>query len=83
LDKTAWNKAKTARLLGIDRVTLYRKIKRYSLTEDTPGFWSVARYTETMQRLRCMQHHLFLSAMNQYAAHSPLTMRYAITIWNK
>ncbi len=34
LKKTAWNKAKAARLLGIDRVTLYRKITRYSLTED-------------------------------------------------
>jgi transcriptional regulator of acetoin/glycerol metabolism len=36
LDKTAWNKAKAARLLGIDRVTLYRKTKRYNLIEDNP-----------------------------------------------
>jgi two-component system response regulator HydG len=36
LDKTAWNKAKAARLPGIDRVTLYRKIKRYNPTKDTP-----------------------------------------------
>jgi len=36
LEKTAWNKAKAARLLGIDRVTLYRKIKRYNITENTP-----------------------------------------------
>jgi PAS domain S-box-containing protein len=35
LEKTSWNKAKAARLLGIDRVTLYRKIKRYNITEDT------------------------------------------------
>ncbi len=35
-DKTAWNKAKAARLLGMDRVTLYRKIESYNLTEDTP-----------------------------------------------
>jgi transcriptional regulator with PAS, ATPase and Fis domain len=33
LDKTAWNKAKAARLLGMDRVTLYRKIKKYNLTQ--------------------------------------------------
>jgi PAS domain S-box-containing protein len=33
LEKTDWNKAKAARLLGIDRVTLYRKIKKYGISE--------------------------------------------------
>lgn len=33
LDKTAWNKTKAARLLGMDRVTLYRKIKKYKIGE--------------------------------------------------
>jgi len=36
-DKSAWNTAKATRLMGIDRVTLYRKIKGYNLTEDTPN----------------------------------------------
>jgi len=36
LNKTAWNKAKAARLLGIDRVTLYRRIKKFHLTEESP-----------------------------------------------
>jgi PAS domain S-box-containing protein len=37
LNKTDWNKAKAARLLGIDRVTLYRKIKRYGLVREPLG----------------------------------------------
>jgi transcriptional regulator of acetoin/glycerol metabolism len=35
LDKTALNKERAVRLPGMDRVTLYRKIK-YNLTKDTP-----------------------------------------------
>jgi transcriptional regulator of acetoin/glycerol metabolism len=36
LDKTARNKAKTARFPGMDRVTLYRRMKRYNLAKDIP-----------------------------------------------
>ena len=31
LEKTAWNKAKAARLLGISRRTLYRKMEEYKI----------------------------------------------------
>jgi transcriptional regulator of acetoin/glycerol metabolism len=34
LEKTAGNKAKAARLLGIDRKTLYRKMERYEISGD-------------------------------------------------
>lgn len=34
LDKTDWNKAKTARLLGISRATLYNKLAKYDITAD-------------------------------------------------
>lgn len=33
LEKTDWNKAKTARILGIDRSTLYRKMRKYGISK--------------------------------------------------
>lgn len=33
LEKTGWNKARTARLMGISRPTLYRKLEKYDLEE--------------------------------------------------
>ncbi len=46
LEKTAWNKVRAARRLGIDRKTLYRKIAKYRIAEsiydsarsESPGF---------------------------------------------
>lgn len=35
LEKTSWNKAKAARLLGIDRKTIYRKIEKYKIKDNT------------------------------------------------
>ncbi|MGA7878202.1 MAG: sigma 54-interacting transcriptional regulator [Desulfoferrobacter sp.] len=35
LQKTGWNKAKAARLLGIDRATLYRKLQKFNITDDS------------------------------------------------
>ncbi len=34
LDATGWNKSRTASILGIERSTLDRKIKRYELADD-------------------------------------------------
>jgi Nif-specific regulatory protein len=37
LKATGWNKSQTAQLLGIERSTLDRKIRRYELAEFSPG----------------------------------------------
>jgi transcriptional regulator of acetoin/glycerol metabolism len=34
LSRTAWNKAKAARLLGMSRRTIYRKIEEHALQEE-------------------------------------------------
>jgi len=36
LDETRWNISKSSTILGIDRSTLYNKIKRYDLTDNRP-----------------------------------------------
>ena len=35
LEKAGWNKAKAARSLGINRATLYRKMQKYNLSDDS------------------------------------------------
>jgi len=37
LEKTDWNRTKSARLLGISRKTLYKKIRKYKLTRKERG----------------------------------------------
>jgi transcriptional regulator of acetoin/glycerol metabolism len=36
LELTSWHLARTAKLLGIDRKTLWRKIRQYGLKGDRP-----------------------------------------------
>jgi DNA-binding NtrC family response regulator len=37
LEQTDWNKAKSARLLGISRKTLYQKIRKYQVSPEKPA----------------------------------------------
>lgn len=37
LDTVDWNRRQAAELLGIGERTLYRKVKRYGLEEESPG----------------------------------------------
>jgi DNA-binding NtrC family response regulator len=37
LERTGWNITKAAEVLGIDRVTVYNKIRKYGLQRDGPA----------------------------------------------
>lgn len=43
LDKTGWRLAESARMLGISRTTLWRRLKAYGIDRDRRGRWARGR----------------------------------------